>query len=168
MVDFFYIHSHLSLGWYMYDAEYRDIITKHSWRADKDGYARTNCPYHTYGRGKTITLHQFVWNLKNHRDPYSKDYQANDMVIDHIDMLKWNNCQWNLRVLARNINAGKITKYCGSYWHKTKRRWVAQIRWKRKSRHLGYFDTELESAHAYNQFIIDKRLNRALNNFPEE
>jgi hypothetical protein len=75
-----------------------------------------------------------------------------DMVIDHIDHNKLNNCRSNLRIVTRhqnNMNQGKRKNnksgVIGVHWDKKREKWKAEIKLNNKLIHLGYFDN-LEEA----------------------
>jgi len=75
--------------------------------------------------------------------------------IDHIDGVRSNNAIANLREATRSENvhnrkgANKNSKsgFLGVSWHKQSMKWVAQIKFNRKSFNLGLFDSP-EVAHA--------------------
>ena len=53
--------------------------------------------------------------------------------------------------------------YIGVCWFKRDKKWVAQIKINGKSKHLGYFDNELEA-----HLVYQKRYNELMNNKMEE
>lgn len=57
------------------------------------------------------------------------------------------------------------SKYFGVTYkdHVKKKPWAANINLDKKHYHLGYFETEVEAAKAYNKFIIDNKIERKLN-----
>lgn len=74
-----------------------------------------------------------------------------------------------------NAMSGKSNPFFGrkydhatSQYHgvsKVNRRYRALITINGKSKHLGYFDTEIEAAQAYNDYVIEKGLPQQLNEF---
>ena len=78
--------------------------------------------------------------------------------VDYIDTNRLNNDLSNLRWSTysqnscnKNKNSSKTSsKYKGVYWKKQTQKWYAQVRFKRKAYHLGYFKTEIEAAVSYN------------------
>ena len=79
-------------------------------------------------------------------------------IIDHIDNDVLNNCKANLRACTRtqncynrSLNIDNTSGYKGVVFHKTKGKFAAQIGFKSKSRHIGYYKTKEEAAKAYNE-----------------
>lgn len=79
-------------------------------------------------------------------------------VVDHINGVKTDNRFENLRECtqaqnSRNQRRAKSNRsgYKGVYWYSRNRRWVASIRLDRKLIHLGYFDSPIDAAYAYNE-----------------
>jgi hypothetical protein len=59
------------------------------------------------------------------------------------------NCRWTTRSVQcqnRRKMFGKSSRYLGVCWHKSSRRWVATVKLKGKSKHLGLFLSEHEAA----------------------
>ena len=72
--------------------------------------------------------------------------------IDHINRDPLDNRRDNLRIVTQqennmNLSMRKTNKsgIAGVYWYKNRNKWVAEIRYKYKKIHLGYFDN-LEAA----------------------
>ena len=88
-----------------------------------------------------------------------------DMVVDHISGDKLDNRRANLRICRQSENLLNRTKqlsntssqYKGVYLAKGKilRPWRAEIYYQRHRFHIGYFETEIEAADAYNQYAMD-------------
>lgn len=77
--------------------------------------------------------------------------------IDHRDGNPSNNRASNLRESTQAENArncagrrGKSSSYKGVHLFRRTSKWTAQIAVSGKSKHLGFFDTEIEAAVAYN------------------
>ena len=84
-----------------------------------------------------------------------------DEMCDHIDGNTLNNTRDNLRVasIADNVRNSRIGKnnssgYKGVHFHKGARKWRAQITVNRKVISLGYFETPVEAALAYNDAAL--------------
>ena len=93
--------------------------------------------------------------------------------VDHISHSTLNNRKSNLRICSRsqnsmNSNPRKNTssQYKGCCWYKRKRKWIAYIILNRKQIHLGYFDSEIEAARAYDKAAVEHFGEFALFNFP--
>ena len=112
----------------------------------KDGKV-TNMRIH-----RLIALH-FIPNLDNKK------------CVDHIDRNKQNNNIDNLRWVTCSENQlntairGK-SKYRGVSFHKQTNKWRAHIRIDSKIKHIGLYETEIEAAKAYNNFILTNDLNQ--------
>lgn len=98
------------------------------------------------GRQKKISMHRLILGLT---DP--------NIEGDHIDHNGLNNQRSNLRAATcsqqsynRRNRKNSLSKYKGVCFHKAQKKWVSRISVPNKRIHLGYFDTELEAAFAYN------------------
>jgi len=106
-------------------------------------------------KGKKLQTHQVIFEAFNGKIPKG-------MQVDHIDGDKQNNCIDNLRALTRldnsrakrKKNASASSKYRGVSWFKAGGRWRVTIQVCGKSVHLGYFESEVEAAMAYDAGAI--------------
>lgn len=131
------------------DSDYK-MISKHRWCAHKEGncyYAGTNIKLSS-GQKRFRTMHRFILP------------STYNLVVDHIDCNGLNNCRSNLRLISRGLNAGrqrvqkkkgKSSKYKGVSFYKSRNKWRSAITKNDKCKHLGYFKTENDAAHAYNE-----------------
>lgn len=131
------------------DADYEDL-KQYSWNVTKTGYARRT----TWADGKPGAeyLHRRIMKAPKGSD------------VDHIDQNRFNNQKSNLRLATRSQNMANLalhkkksskSKYKGVSQMantKLKKRWIAYIKKDYQHIHIGYFKTEQEAAHAYNQF----------------
>jgi len=72
--------------------------------------------------------------------------------VDHIDRNPSNNNFHNLRYCTsseNNLNRDCCDNAKGCYWHKTKKKWQAQISIDGKYKYLGYFDNEHDAHQAF-------------------
>ena len=125
------------------DSDY-EFLSKFRWWLSSKGYAKTKID------GKPITLGRLLLN------------PSTGILIDHIDHNKLNYQRSNLRLATDSQNSANRKKYYntsssykGVSWHKTKRKWIAQVGNAGKKLHLGTFNSELEAAKAYNKSAIE-------------
>jgi len=71
------------------------------------------------------------------------------MEIDHIDGNRSNNKIENLRIITPQQNRFNNHTCKGYYYHKTNKKWNAQIKVNRKNIYIGTFNTEQEARQAY-------------------
>jgi len=140
------------------DAKDYPELSKYTWFAE--GGQRT---YYAVRKqnGKSIKMHRQIMNAPPH------------LVVDHIDHNGRNNRNANLRLATFTQNCQnqqrskhKTSKYKGVHWHKTQKRWAAQITANKKSNHLGYFKNETAAAHAYDNAAKKLHGSFAAPNFP--
>lgn len=106
---------------------------------------------HIYKDGirKGIYVHQLVaMAFLGHRPC---GYKA---VVDHIDNNPFNNNVDNLQITTARHNSSKdkknkTSKYTGVRWKSANKKWVAEIHYKGKKHHLGYFECELKAHLTY-------------------
>lgn len=79
-------------------------------------------------------------------------------VIDHINNIKHDNRLENLQIVSHRYNCSKdqkgTSKYVGASWCSKRRMWASAIQLDRKSKHLGYYDSEEQAHEAYNEALI--------------
>jgi hypothetical protein len=131
------------------DDEYFEELNKFKWQASTTGYARRS--EFLNGKRKYVSMHRSITDAK-----------AGEMV-DHINGNRLDNRRCNLRVCNNSQNQmnsrssfnGKSSKYKGvcKFQPKGRRKikWMASIGKDGKKKTLGYYDTEIAAAHAYNQ-----------------
>lgn len=127
------------------DDDYEDLI-QFKWRLlPGKGYVARSV--WRDGRSQLEYLHRRIMNAPKGMD------------VDHIDMNPFNNQKSNLRIVTRSQNMLNTrarpghSKYKGvSLYNRPNMRkpWVAYIRQNYKTIALGYFETEVEAARAYN------------------
>lgn len=125
-----------------------DRVNQFIWAANFSSpitYARTR------GQGKLNAMHRMVMNAN---DP--------NTVVDHIDHNGLNNRKSNLRICSQSNNCmntrsrkNSTSKYKGVCMTCYSKKWVASIRIDGKSKVLGYFESEIEAAKAYDAKAIE-------------
>ncbi len=135
----------------------------------KDGYWQVKLTYQ--GKTKLYQVHRIIYAI-------AKSMNIDDYIIDHIKG-KTNNIA-NLRCASHSLNAcnskckateQRTSKYKGVHFMSSKKgnkKWRACIQINKTRKHLGYFDNEIDAAHAYD--LEAKKLHKefALLNFPEQ
>lgn len=131
------------------DDEDHALISQFKWYAHKQWevwYARTRWP--KWPIDKKTYMHRMILNLS---DP--------DQKVDHINHNGLDNRRENLRVCTQSENQrnsrkiNRSSKYRGVSWRKREKKWQVIIRYSGKIKWLGYFESEIEAAKAYNEFI---------------
>jgi len=126
----------------------RPIIEENRWHAAKMNgkwYVKRSLP-----KGKTIYLHRMILNAPD------------SLIADHIDGDGLNNRRCNLRLtnsFGNVFNSSPIKNcisvYKGIYFNKALKTWHARIQYHGIRHHLGYFDSEIEAAQAYNDKALE-------------
>jgi len=95
-----------------------------------------------------IRKHRLVFYVYNQNfDIFMRSRTEN--MIDHVDGNPSNNSIENLRLVTHQQNAFNQKRAKGYTWHKEAKKWMAQIQINRKSKNLGYFESEEEAREAY-------------------
>jgi hypothetical protein len=82
--------------------------------------------------------------------------------LDHINRVKTDNRDKNLRICCQGLNVANAnmrsdntTGYMGVIWHKASNKWQAQTMLKGKRIHIGLFNSKDEAALAYNYKLTE-------------
>ena len=151
--------------WAAVDKEDYELLSQFKWYKNNKGYAYC-FPPKSYGVKRGMLMHRMIMN------------PGDGTVVDHVNRDPLCNIKENLRVCSRSDNQKNISKpqwknerkptskYKGVYLHKITGRYKATIRSNNKQYHLGYFDTEIEAAMAYDEAAREKHGVFAALNFP--
>ena len=131
------------------DDEDFEALSQYKWDAAKNYktfYAQRNLP-RIDGKQVKVSMHCTILGNK---------------WVDHIDHNGLNNQKSNLRFctnqqnqMNRRVQENKLSIYRGVSFHKKNRKWTAGIKINNKSINIGYYDSEIEAARAYNQKAIE-------------
>lgn len=122
-------------------------LNLHRWYLSFDGrkkrYVRRS------EQGRTIYMHREIMN------------PPKGMEVDHINGNGLDNRRENLRLCTKtqnqqnaNTRIFKTSIFKGVSWHKSAKKWRAQIRVKGRLLHIGYSSSEVEAAEAYDKEAI--------------
>ena len=127
----------------------------------KNGYFQYYLSYDTED-GKRKQNHQYQHRIIA---IYHIDNPFNKTDIDHIDNNPSNNNISNLRWVSKSENMrnqqkanNKTSIYKGVHFRKEKLKWCAKIEINKITKHIGYYNTEIEAGTARNKYIIDNNL----------
>lgn len=148
----------LAEGLYAYvDAADYEWLSQWNWHVTSGGYPARSGP------GKQIFMHREITQAPT------------KMVVDHVDGNKANNCRFNLRVCTRKENQGNMRKQRGAYsrfkgvsYCKRHAKCFAQCDFGGRHRWLGFFDSEVDAARAYDHAAVEECGEFARVNFPRE
>jgi len=139
---------------YIYDESHKGLIhnsakNSRGLKNGKAGHHHSRGYVHIGVDGKSFKEHILVWI-------YFNGAKADDMQIDHINGIKWDNRISNLRQVSgfdNQKNRGKNKKNTSGYKgvHKNKNKWEVSIMANNIRHRLGHFDNPKEAALVYNE-----------------
>jgi len=132
------------------DADY-DWLNQWKWHAHKhhsgNFYAARMSP-RKKDNGHNVSMAREILGLKQ-RDSRQADHINHNTLDNRRDNLRICTHQQNLRNQKSPSNTS--SQYKGVRWHKTSKKWQAQIKINGKSKYLGSSDSEKEAALMYNK-----------------
>lgn len=102
---------------------------------------------------KTISVHLIV----AHAFLGHKSDGTQNLVVDHKDDNKLNNCKDNLQIITQRENSTKGKKVKGYSLHKKSGLYFSRIYINKESVHLGYFKTKEEASEAYTKALNEHK-----------
>lgn len=126
--------------------------------AGKEAFASTTGDGYRQGSifNKMFKAHRVIWAMEYGAWPEDQ--------IDHINGDKTDNRLFNLRDVTSRENSQNVKRrsdntsgVVGVYWDRNRGKWLAQIRFDGKQKHLGYFDTldEAREMRAFAEELCD-------------
>lgn len=106
------------------------------------------------GKRRSFSLHRILYEIFIGPIPEK-------MIVDHKDRNPINNSLDNLRLATVSQNTinrtrQKHRKYTGVYAPRNGKKWEARTSHKGKAISLGWYESEIEAAKAYNQYALEK------------
>lgn len=130
------------------DYEDYDLVKQYNWYVNSNGYIQTTD--YSLSKPKKIFMHRMIMHISD-----------NNTLIDHINHNKTDNRKNNLRVVTNSQNQMNATPRLhsspctGVSWHKTHKKWIAQIQVNKKLKYLGIYDN-LEDAIRARKYAEEK------------
>lgn len=138
-------------------------------RLNMDGYPILNLSAN--GKCKTVRVHRLIAKtfIPNPYNLPEINHIDGNKLNNSIENLEWCNHRHNLNhaMTAKLLPYKKASKFYGLYRNDrnsiNRKPWAAQTRVNKKHIYIGSYNTEIEAAQAYNNYIINNNLNRPLN-----
>lgn len=146
----------------------RGHILYGTWKMMKIRCNNSNHMSYKYYGGRGIQVCERWLDIKNFVEDMYPSWEEG-LTLDRIDVdgnYEPDNCRWvDLNTQSRNTRNTRVNNtsgYRGVSWDSGRDKWVAKIRVNYTRIHLGYYQTSLEAAKAYERYV---RLNNLEHNF---
>lgn len=126
------------------------------WKLDSKGYYCVSLCKNN--KAKKYLIHRLIgkYFIENPNNYLCIDHKNNNSMDNSIENLRWCNHSQNMRNKKKKENTS--SRFIGVYFHKQSNKWLTRCRLNGKNKYIGRYDTEIEAAEAYNNFIIENNL----------
>lgn len=107
------------------------------------------------GKKHKIYMHLVAWTARNGRAPAG-------MQVDHINHVRSDNAARNLRIVNQFMNmrnrpmrSDNTSGHSGVFWSKCARRWVSQVTFDGRAKHLGCFLNKSDAVETTKRFYAE-------------
>jgi hypothetical protein len=110
------------------------------------------------GKAKFYLIHRLVgkYFIQNPNNYLCIDHKNGNRTDNSIENLRWCNHSQNNRNMKKRENT--TSQFKGVSFHKRDNKWLAQCHLNGKQKYIGLYDTEIEAAEAYNNFVRENNL----------
>jgi hypothetical protein len=160
-------------------SQLRKKITKHGdsntrlfsiWKGIKKRcYYKKDKFYHRYGGLGIKVCDEWVSDYSEFKRWALSNGYSDELTIERIDVsgnYEPVNCTWIAMAdqsYNKRIHSNNTSGYKGVSYYKKNKKYIAYITYQSKRVHIGYYETALEAAMAYNKYIKDNNLPHSLN-----
>lgn len=136
------------------DQHYWWLLGLGPWHVDAQGYAVSNRKY----------MHRLIFEHEYGYMPKELDHENRNKQDNQIKNLR--KCTSSQNNANGNMGRGGSSIYRGVSWHKINQKWRTRISENGMEYYLGYFDSEIKAAKAYDRKAIELYGEFATLNFP--
>jgi len=107
---------------------------------------------------KKYKIHRLIgkYFIENPNNYLEIDHKNGNRADNTIENLRWCNSSQNKRNMKKRENT--TSRFKGISFCKRDNKWRAQCKLNGKVKHIGYYNTEIEGAEAYNNFVRENNL----------
>jgi hypothetical protein len=135
-------------------------------------YSKGNASYKFYGAKGITVCEEWVASFDTFKEWALVNGYSTELTLDRIDSFSKyspDNCRWaskEVQYTNRRLMSNNSSGFRGVGKDKGKSRWYARIALNGRRIRLGLFDSAIEAAVAYNNYVIAKNLPHQLNIIP--